>query len=253
MKMQVKLFLALGIVLSLGLSIGACSKKTEKAPASKSRAAQPIQTAAQQPAATPDSVQTVTKSVLFTFDQDKVGQLPAHFSQHVTGRGKSGIWKVVSAADAISKPNVVEQTSKKYFGYHFNVLVNDSTNFSNLDLTVHFKALTGQEDQGGGPIWRYQNADNYYIARANPLENNFRVYKVVDGNRKMLATVNIPITTHKWHTIRIKNVGDHIQCYYDGQLYLNARDTTFTHGKIGLWTKADAVTQFDDLSVKEVK
>jgi len=252
MKTISKTLAALVFVLSFGLLASACSKKAEKGSAKTPQTAQSTNAAVQKTAAT-DSVQSVTKSVLFTFDSDKPGQLPADFSQHVTGRGKPGIWKVVAAADAISKPNVVEQTSKKYFGYHFNVLVNDSTDFSNIDLTVHFKALTGEEDQGGGPIWRYQDADNYYIARANPLENNFRVYKVVDGNRKMLATVNIPITTRKWHTIHIKNVGDHIQCYYDGQLYLNVHDAMFTHGKIGLWTKADAVTQFDDLSVKEVK
>ncbi len=250
MKTFSRIMMALMLVLAFGLLAGACSKKAEKQPAVKP--AQAEQKSAVKTAAT-DSAQTAVKAVLFNFDQDKTGQLPTHFSQHVTGRGKPGIWKVVAAEDAISKPNVVEQTSKKYFGYHFNVLVNDSTDFANLILTVHFKALTGQEDQGGGPIWRYQNANNYYLARANPLENNFRVYKVVDGNRKMMATVNIPITTHKWHTIQIRDIGDHIQCYYDGQLYLNVHDSTFTHGKIGLWTKADAVTQFDNLRIAEVK
>ena len=251
MKSFSKIMMALVFVLGFGLLAGACSKKTEKQPAPETKAPQTAQETAVK-AAPADSTQAVVKSVQFTFDQDKTGQLPPNFSQHVTGRGKPGIWKVVAAADAISKPNVVEQTSGEYFGYHFNVLVNDSTDFANLDLTVHFKALSGKEDQGGGPIWRYQDADNYYVARANPLENNFRVYKVVNGNRKMMATVNIPITTHKWHTIQIKDVSDHIQCYYDGQLYLNVHDKTFTHGKIGLWTKADAVTQFDNLSVKEV-
>ena len=252
MKIFMKTTGFLVLFLGFALFVSACGKKSGKKPA---QAIQPQSSAnvAVQKATSAESTRTAAKTLILNFDRDKPGQLPANFSQHVTGRGQPGIWKVVTAADAVSQPNVVEQTSKKYFGYHFNVLVDDSTDFANIELTVHFKALTGREDQGGGPVWRYRDADNYYIARANPLENNFRVYKVVDGNRKMLATVHIPITTHKWHTIRIKNSGDHIQCYYDGQLYLNAHDTTFTHGKIGLWTKADAVTQFDDLIVKEVK
>ncbi len=252
MKTAIKIISLLVFLLGFGLLVSACSKKAEKETAQTPQTKQSAKVAVQKTTSA-DSVPTATKSVLFNFDQDKPGQLPVNFSQHVTGKGKPGIWKVIAAKDAISKPNVVEQTSSKYFGYHFNVLVNDSTDFSNIDLTVRFKAISGKEDQGGGPVWRYKDADNYYIARANPLENNFRVYKVIDGNRKMLATVNIPITTHKWHSIQIKNVGDHIQCYYDDQLYLNARDTTFTHGKIGLWTKADAVTQFDNLIVKEIR
>jgi len=252
MKPVIKTTSLFVFLLGFGLLVIACSKRAEKKPAKMPQKKQSTNVAVQKAAPT-DSNHTVTKTLVLNFDRDKPGQLPANFSQHVTGKGQPGIWKVVAETDAISKPNVVEQTSRKYFGYHFNVLVNDSTDFSDIELTLHFKAIYGKDDQGGGPIWRYRDANNYYIARANPLENNFRVYKVIDGNRKMLSTVNIPITAHKWHTIQIKNVGDHIQCSYDGQLYLNVHDSTFTHGKIGLWTKADAVTQFDDLSVKVVK
>ncbi|RMF42810.1 MAG: hypothetical protein D6751_11525, partial [Deltaproteobacteria bacterium] len=107
--------------------------------------------------------------------------------------------------------------------------------------------------RGGGPVWRYQDADNYYICRANPLENNFRVYKVVNGNRRMMRTVNLKITSNQWHTIKIENIGDSIKCYYDGKLYLKAKDKTFRHGKIGVWAKADAVTYFDHLKVSAAK
>ena len=126
----------------------------------------------------------------------------------------------------------------------------EDTDYSNLELGVKFKAVSGREDQGGGPVWRYQDPDNYYIARANPLENNFRVYKVVNGRRKQLDSVKIKVTPGEWHTIRIINKGDRIQCYYDAKLFLEVSDNTFKKGKIGLWTKADAITYFDNLEVE---
>ena len=188
---------------------------------------------------------------VFRFDSAVPGKLPAGWSNQKTGRGGLGSWSVLADSTAPSMPNVLAQTSKENPGYHFNLAVAEQTNFPDLEIELKFKAMDGQEDQGGGPVWRYQDADNYYICRANPLESNYRVYKVVDGNRKQLQSVNVEIPSNVWHTLKVKNVGNHIQCWYDGVLYLDLTDDTFTSGKVGLWTKADAVTYFDDFEIEE--
>jgi len=190
---------------------------------------------------------------VFNFEKCKAGVLPQGWETAMTGKGTPGKWVVTLEKTKTDENKVLAQTSMKNYGYHFDMAVKKDSDFKDLTLTVKFKAIKGNEDRGGGPVWRYQDADNYYISRANPLEDNFRVYKVIDGNRQMLATINIKVTTGEWHTIRINNIDDHIQCYYDGKLYLDVHDSTFEHGKIGLWTKADAVTYFDDLLVESLK
>ena len=128
-----------------------------------------------------------------------------------------------------------------------------------MDLSVSFKAVKGQIDQGGGPMWRVQDENNYYVARMNPLENNFRLYKVVDGQRAELASAEVEIPDEdldaddrllgKWHTIRVVHRGDQIQCHLNGEPLLEFQDSSIPKaGKIGLWIKADAVTSFDKLS-----
>ncbi len=185
-----------------------------------------------------------------SFDNDEVGEMPAGWSNYLTGKGKLGKWGVRQDQDN----KVLVQASQENFGYHFDVIVWEESNYRDLQLSVKFKGVEGKEDQGGGPVRRYQDADNYYIARANPLENNFRVYKVVNGNRKQLASARIKIPSAEWHTIFIKMVGNHIECFYDGQKYLDVTDDTFkSSGKIGLWTKADAVTYFDDLQIGKIQ
>ncbi len=186
----------------------------------------------------------------FNFDKDALNSLPAGWSNQKTGNGGLGAWSVLADPTAPSEPNVLAQISKKNPGYHFNVAVAEETDFSNLEIELKFKAVDGQEDQGGGPVWRYQDADNYYICRANPLESNYRFYKVVKGNRKQLASAKVEIPSHVWHTIKVKNIGNHIQCWLDGKLYLEMKDDTFKSGKVGLWTKADAVTYFDDFEIE---
>src|ERR1019366_4600229 len=98
----------------------------------------------------------------------------------------------------------------------------DKSRFGDLDLSVAFKAIAGKKDQGGGPVWRYQDAKNYYVVRMNPLEDNFRLYKVVDGKRIQLATSkdDVVAAPDKWHTIRVVHVGDRIECYFNGKKLL---------------------------------
>jgi len=189
-------------------------------------------------------------NVVFNYDNAPLGKLPEGWSNQKTGKGGLGNWEVQADPTAPSKPNVFTQTSKKNFGYHFNLAVAEETNFSDLEIELQFKALTGEEDQGGGPVWRYRDADNYYICRANPLEGNFRVYKVVNGNRRQMKSASLPIPANQWHSIKVRNIGNHIQCWLNGKLYLDVKDDTFKSGKVGLWTKADAVTAFDNFIVR---
>jgi hypothetical protein len=118
-----------------------------------------------------------------------------------------------------------------------------------VDLSVRVKAVAGELDQGGGVIWRAVDKNNYYIARYNPLEDNFRVYKVEGGKRTQFQSAKVP-GDKSWHVLRVTMVGAKITCYLDGTKYLEAEDSTFpAAGKIGLWSKADAQSDFDNLSV----
>ena len=198
--------------------------------------------------------QVQTKSaegtIRFDFEDMQPGNLPDTWSTALTGKGDPGKWEIISDKNESGPTKVLAQTSMENFGYHFDVAVAKETNFKNLTLSVEFKAIKGEEDQGGGPVWRYRDADNYYIARANPLENNFRIYKVVDGNRKQLKSYSLPVISGQWHSIKIEHSGTHIKCYYDGQLSLEVDDDTFMEaGKVGVWTKADSYCLFDNLIV----
>jgi hypothetical protein len=188
------------------------------------------------------------------FEKDKPGKLPAGWTADKTGEGSGSVWQIREDASAPKGKKVLAQVSDQGPKRFFNLCVNDQAKFGDLDLMVRFKAVEGKIDRGGGPVWRYRDHGNYYIARMNPLEDNFRVYKVVDGKRTKLASVDLKIKAGEWHSIRVLHVGDHIRCYFDGKLPLDVHDATFPEpGKIGLWTKADAVTYFDDLSVESPK
>ena len=188
----------------------------------------------------------------FNFDKCQPGSLPNGWEAAMTGKGKTGKWEVTLEKTKTGENKVLAQTSMKNFGYHFDIAVAKETSFKDITLSVKFKAIKGNEDQGGGPVWRYIDENNYYICRANPLENNYRVYKVINGNRKQLKSYSLPVTSGEWHTIKVEHIGNDIKCYYDGQLYLQAEDDSFTNaGKIGLWTKADSYCFFDDFSVEE--
>jgi len=146
---------------------------------------------------------------------------------------------------------VLVQTSSKGPNRLFNLCVCETVTCLNVDVTVSLKGLTGKNDQGGGPVWRYQDENNYYIARLNPLENNFRVYKVVNGRRIQLDSAHVEATASKWYTIRVVQTGNKMMCYLNGKKMLEATDTSITQpGHVGLWTKSDAVTEFDNFKVE---
>jgi hypothetical protein len=172
----------------------------------------------------------------WNFDQDPTGKIAKDF------KASTGEWSVV----ADGKNRVLAQTAKNDDST-FNIALVEETNFRDIDLSVRLKAVAGKVDQGGGVVWRARDVRNYYLCRFNPLESNFRLYKVVDGKRTQLESAKVPGDA-EWHTLRITATGSAIQCFLDGKLHLEADDTTFRGaGQIGLWSKADAQTHFDDL------
>ncbi len=189
-------------------------------------------------------------SFQMSLDAAKTGELPQGWVAAKTGSGPGSVWKVVAESDG---KKVLAQTSDQGPNGLFNLCVAESSSFTDIDLSVRFKAVAGKLDQGGGPVWRYKDSSNYYIARMNPLEDNFRVYKVANGKRIQLASADVKPAAGKWHTIRVVQKADHIQCFLNEKSYLDVKDDTFKDaGKIGLWTKADAQTYFADLRASEV-
>lgn len=174
----------------------------------------------------------------WTFDDEATGQIAKGFTNEV------GAWSVAPSdngkalAQSAKNPNSV-----------FNITLISDTNVKDVDLSVRIKPIAGETDRGGGLVWRAKDAKNYYLARYNPLEDNYRLYHVLGGKRTLIQNVDIT-HTEGWHTLRVTMSGDQITCYYDGKKYLEARDTKLTEaGKIGLWSKADAQSHFDDLTV----
>lgn len=179
----------------------------------------------------------------WNFDRDALGMIARDFSVEV------GQWEVVADATAPSKDQALAQRARNSMST-FNVALARDASLQDVDIVVSFKAIGGRIDRGGGPIWRAQDASNYYIARFNPLEDNYRVYKVVDGRRTELGTTDVDAAPG-WHDIRITMIGNHIRGYFDGQKHLDVHDDTFAEpGRVGLWTKADAQTHFDDFRVR---
>ncbi len=178
----------------------------------------------------------------WNFDTDKPGAIAKGFTNEM------GKWEVVADDTAPSNPHVLAQLAKSSDAV-FNLTFVTDTNCKDLDITVKMKAIAGSSDQGGGIVWRAKDSKNYYVVRYNPLEDNYRLYRIVNGSRSEIRSAEIPHTPG-WHSLRVTMTGDHIECYYDGKKYLDAKDSTFKEAcKIGLWTKADAQTHFTDLAV----
>ena len=157
----------------------------------------------------------------------------------------AGQWAVEEMAGAPSGTKVLVQRASKN---DFNVIVTPAV-YSDVDVTMKFKPISGREDASGGIVFRFTEG-KYYVVRANALEKNFRLY-YYDRGRRQLASANVqaPPLGH-WHIVRIVAVGDQIQGWLNGRLYLDHRDGRFQSGQVGLWTKADSITAFDDLTIR---
>jgi hypothetical protein len=176
------------------------------------------------------------------FDQDTVGALPAGWKAGVTGRG-SPRWAVEKDDTAPSPPNVLKQSGSGTFPW----CVKSDASIENGSVEVKFKPISGREDAAGGVVWRWKNADNYYVARANALENNVSLYYTANGRRNTIKYVDAPVAKNQWHTLRVEFSGKSIRVALDGKLYIEQQDDHIAGtGAVGVWTKADSVTAFDD-------
>src|SRR5215471_3797120 len=185
----------------------------------------------------------------WNFDSDQANQSPPGFSFGRTGSGAQGRWVVKAENDAPSSPNVLAQLDADTTDYRFPVAVANEPTFKDVRLSVKCKPVSGKGDQGCGLVFRYRDENNYYVTRANALEDNVRLYHVVNGRRVEFAGWNGAVKTGMWHDLRVDAKGDHFEVYFDGKKVMDAHDKTFSDaGKVGLWTKADSVIYFDDLT-----
>jgi hypothetical protein len=195
--------------------------------------------------------ETESSQQAWAFDGDQPGTLPEKFSIGTLFDGRpAGDWRVLSTQRAKSPPHVLAQTMGKGAEHAYKVVLIKSIVASDLDLQVSLLPIQGNADRGGGLIWRAADDRNYYLTRANPLEQNIRIYRVVKGVRQILQNFNQIIEAEQWHQLRVVQQGCRIQVFYDGKPVFDLCDRTFQQGTIGLWTKSDAVTYFDDLQVQ---
>lgn len=199
----------------------------------------------------------VTSSIYASnFDNVALGKIPDTWKIDATNSfGSLPIWKVINDTTAPSGNHVLAMTNSNHAsGNTFNICWTNKIHFFDGEIQVKFKAVSGKEDQGGGIIWRVQDEDNYYIARFNPLEDNFRLYYVDDGLRKTLASTQIVLDSNKWNLLKITQHENFFKAYINDKLLLKGSDDfLMKSGGVGVWTKADAVTSFDDFSVKLFK
>ncbi len=204
---------------------------------------------------------TVTAQTI-NFDKDETGEPPKGFTTALTGKGVAGMWLVQKDATAPSQPNVLAQTDMDDTGYRFPLCVFDGFVGKDVDLSVKFKPVKGKRDQAAGLVWRYKDKDNYYIVRANALEDNVVLYKVEKGKRTDLPLVGKgktygvkeKVPSGEWGTLRVLAKGNHFDVYHNNKKLFEVEDETFTEaGKVGVWTKADSYTLFDDLIITSPK
>jgi 3-keto-disaccharide hydrolase len=179
-----------------------------------------------------------------TFDTAETGKPPTGWLAGQTGSGEAR-WAVVADATAPSKPNVLKQSGTATYP----VCIKDGASIKDGFVEVKFKAVSGREDQAGGVLWRAKDVNNYYVARANALEDNVTIYHTVNGRRTEKKRTDMKVTRSQWHTLRVEFQGNHFTVILDGERAIDWDDDTFKEaGKVGVWTKADSITLFDDFS-----
>ena len=179
---------------------------------------------------------------MINFDRDATGALPAGWVAGVTGRGTAR-WEVEADAHAPSPPNVLRQSGTGDFPWCVKMDVALDDGF----VEVKFKPIAGNDDRAGGVVWRWKDGDNYYVARANALEDNVSLYYTERGRRITIKYVDAPIASNAWHRLRVDFHGTRIRVALDGKSYIELDDSHIGGaGAVGLWTKADSVTAFDD-------
>lgn len=193
------------------------------------------------------------------FDGQEAGEPPAGFTCGLTGQGRAGNWRILADPTAPSPPNVLAQLDQDATGYRFPVCVLDGVSARDVDLSVRFKPIRGTKDQAAGLVWRYRDIDNYYVVRANALEANVVLYKVEGGKRSDLKPKGAGLLAYgkkasvvagSWGLLRVTARGSLFEVYLGSDKLLEVEDSTFAAaGKVGVWTKADSLSYFDDLRI----
>jgi hypothetical protein len=180
----------------------------------------------------------------------ELGKLPEGFQVARTGKGAPAAWAVTDDS-SVPGGRVLAQTSSDQTDYRFPLAIYDSANAKDVEVSVRFKPVAGRIDRAGGIAVRLADADNYYVVRANALEDNVNFYRVVQGSRREIHGVGAKVSSDQWHTLSIKAEGDRFTIGFDGATLFTANDRTFAGtGKVALWTKADSVTRFDALTIR---
>ena len=178
--------------------------------------------------------------MMWSFDSDAVGTVP------LGAEVFSGEWAVRAEPDAPSLPNSLCQSGIAEFPF---LILGDAI-YTDLAMSTRFKPISGHEDQAAGLIFRVQDKDNYYILRANALENNVNFYKYASGRRSPLKEGSARVASGAWQELRVEARGDQLRGFLNGELVVETADATYAAGRVGLWTKADSVTCFDSVSVE---
>lgn len=187
------------------------------------------------------------------FEDAVPGALPSGFHAGLTGKGGPVKWTIVEDASAPAGAKVLAEVSADRTDYRFPIAVYDGISARDVEVTVRFKPVSGRVDQAAGLIIRARDDNNYYVVRANALENNVRLYRVVRGNRQQFAGVDVPVAGGRWQQLGLRAHGDRFTASLDGKVLFEASDRTFSEeGRVGLWTKADSVTYFDELTVRPI-
>jgi hypothetical protein len=240
MEKNMKLWIAL-----LGLNVivmGGCHRSTEPISEGNSRA---------QPQA----------AVVFDFEGIETGRIPDTFTAGLVGGGGPVQWEVLAVDDAPSGDRVLGQLSDDRTNKRYPLLVCETFSAKDVEVSVKFKTISGEVDASGGLIFRCSDPNNFYVVRANSLEGNVVAYKTENGKRSNIGVkgqdntygVKVDVPHQQWNTLRVRVQGNLFEIFLnDNKLFEVENDTFTTAGAVGLWTKADAVTYFDDLSVKSL-
>jgi hypothetical protein len=197
-------------------------------------------------------------SEVIRFDGAAEGSLPSGWTVAMTHSGAPPKWQILRDESAPHPPLVLAQVSRDTTAGRFPLLIFDRASLRNGDVSVAFKPVDGRIDRAAGIVWRYQDPNNYYIVRANALENNVVLYKVEAGTRLSIAPKGLPsrsygvkheVPSARWSTLRIVFKDQSFTVFLNGERLFEAEDHTFTEpGKVGLWTKADSLTHFADFT-----
>jgi hypothetical protein len=188
-----------------------------------------------------------------SFNSSEIGKTPSDFTTALTGGGGPVSWLLREDTTSPDGRYVLAQESADEIQYRFPLCVYDKIVARDVCVETTFKPISGKMDEAGGVVLRY-TPENYYIARANALENNVILFKTVNGKRSKIEEVSAPVSKGEWHTLRFAAKGPHLTITFDGKIVIDRDDNTFSNaGKVGYWTKADSVTEFGNLKIMRVQ